>query len=87
MSVLSAPEPLEFSSRQDALAKLRPGVDGVILYASALRATFLPQVWDELPDPEQFLNHLMRKAGLEPSYWSATIKLERYSVAAFTEGD
>jgi len=85
VSVLSAPEPLDFSSREDALAKLRPGIDGVILSASGSRATFLPQVWDELPTPDVFISHLLRKAGLSPSYWSDGIRLSRYTVTAFAE--
>jgi len=83
VSVLSAPEPMPFTSREDALAQLRPGIDGVILSALGSRATFLPQVWDELPDPEQFVRHLMRKAGLPPTYWGDDVAISRYTVAAF----
>ncbi|MCL2783287.1 MAG: AmmeMemoRadiSam system protein A [Propionibacteriaceae bacterium] len=87
VSVLSTPQPMQFSSRADALAQLRPGVDGVILSAVGLRATFLPQVWDELPNPEQFIGHLLRKAGLASTYWSDAVTLSRYTVTAFIEDE
>jgi len=85
VSVLSAPEPMSFSTREEALAMLRPGVDGVILSAARRRATFLPQVWDELPDPEEFISHLLRKAGLSPTFWDDSVRIERYTVTAFEE--
>ena len=85
VSVLSAPEPMPFSGREDALAKLRPGVDGVILSAGRHRATFLPQVWDELPDKEEFISHLLMKAGLPPTFWDDSVRIERYTVTAFEE--
>jgi len=85
VSVLSAPEPMAFSSRDEALEKLRPGVDGVILTAGRRRATFLPQVWDELPDREEFISHLLMKAGLPPTFWDDSVRIERYTVAAFEE--
>jgi AmmeMemoRadiSam system protein A len=85
VSVLSVPEPYACASRADAVAGLRPGVDGVILAAHGRRATFLPQVWDELADPDQFLSHLMRKAGLPATLWDDTVRLERYTVTAFLE--
>jgi len=86
VSVLSPSEPMPFTSKEDALAQLRPGVDGVILSAGRRRATFLPQVWDELPDPELFIAHLMRKAGLAPAYWGDDVRIARYTVTAFHEG-
>jgi len=85
VSVLSAPEPMEFSTREEALAMLRPGVDGVVLSAARRRATFLPQVWEELPDPEEFISHLLRKAGLPPTFWDDSVRIERYTVTAFEE--
>jgi len=86
VSILGVPEPMAFDDRADALARLRPGVDGVILTAGHHRATFLPQVWEELPDPEEFIAHLLAKAGLPPSYWGDDVRLERYAVTAFHEG-
>jgi len=85
VSVLSEPEPMPFTSREDALAQLRPGVDGVILSAGFHRATFLPQVWEELPDKELFICHLLRKAGLSPTYWGDDVRISRYTVTAFEE--
>ncbi|MCL2489117.1 MAG: AmmeMemoRadiSam system protein A [Propionibacteriaceae bacterium] len=85
VSVLSVPVPMQFASRQDALAQLRPGIDGVILGAGRRRATFLPQVWDELPQPDLFIAHLFRKAGLPPNYWGDDVTISRYTVTAFLE--
>jgi len=85
VSVLSAPEPMPFSTREEALEKLRPGVDGVILSAARRRATFLPQVWEELPEKEEFIAHLLRKAGLSPTFWDDSVRIERYTVTAFDE--
>jgi len=87
VSVLSAPVPMPFTSRQDALARLRPGIDGVILSAGRRRATFLPQVWDELPEPEVFIAHLFHKAGLPPTYWGDHVAISRYTVTAFLEDE
>jgi len=87
VSVLSAPVPMSFTSRQDALAQLRPGIDGVILSAGRRRATFLPQVWDELPDVEDFIAHLFRKAGLPANYWADDVTISRYTVTAFIEDE
>ena len=85
VSILSASKPLLFSSRDDLLSQLQPGVDGLILAAKSRRGTFLPQVWDELPDPSDFLDHLLRKAGLPSDYWGPDIHVERYTVTAFHE--
>ena len=85
VSVLSPPTPMTFAGKADALAQLRPGVDGVILKAGYHRATFLPQVWEELPEPEQFIAHLMAKAGLPAHHWDDGVSLDRYTVTAFDE--
>jgi len=85
VSVLSAPKPMPFASQADALAALRPGTDGVVLFARGRRATFLPQVWEELPDRAQFIRHLMAKAGLPPDYWGDDVRIDRYTVTAFEE--
>lgn len=85
VSVLSPPEPLPSLSRADAEAALQPGVDGVILSRRGARATFLPQVWDQLPEPGDFLDHLLTKAGLRRQDWDADLRLERYRVTAFHE--
>lgn len=85
VSLLTAPEPMTVRDEADALAQLRPGVDGVILSAGRHRGTFLPQVWAELPAPAEFLAHLKRKAGLAASYWGGDVRLERYSVTKWVE--
>jgi len=85
VSVLSAPRAMSFTSQADALGQLRPGVDGVILTGRGRRATFLPQVWEELASPEEFIAHLLRKAGLASDFWDETVRLERYTVTAYEE--
>lgn len=86
ISVLSLPRPLEFKSPEDLLAKLRPGVDGVVLSVGPGQATYLPQVWKEIPSKEEFLGSLSRKAGLSESAWrSPEAKVETYQVEAFEE--
>lgn len=86
ISILTPPVKLEFRDGNDLLAKLKPGVDGVILKAGARRATFLPQVWEQLPTGELFLAHLCRKAGLPPDYWeNEPLEIEIYHVQSFEE--
>lgn len=80
ISILSTPEAVQFKNEQDLLAQLRPGIDGLVLEEGHYRGTFLPQVWESLPEPEIFLRHLKQKAGLPPDYWSKTIKMQRYTV-------
>ncbi len=84
---LCAPEPMSFTSEADALAQLRPGMDGVVLRWGARRATFLPQVWESLPEPETFLAHLKRKAGLAENFWDDAVQLERYRARKWSESD
>lgn len=83
VSVLSAREPLAVASESEALARLRPGVDGVYLEYAAASATFLPQVWESLPDPAEFLEHLRRKAGLPARFWDPALRLSRYTVEKY----
>lgn len=85
VSVLSAMQPMPFSSEADALAQLRPGVDGVVFEFGHYRSTFLPQVWEQLPNARQFMAHLKHKAGLAPDFWAAEVRLQRYTVAKFKE--
>jgi len=85
VSILSAAEPMPFSSETDALSQLRPGVDGVILEYQRHRATFLPQVWEQLPDARQFMANLKRKAGLAENFWADDLRLSRYRVEKFKE--
>ena len=72
---------------QALLAQLRPGIDGVVLEFARSRATFLPQVWDALPEPTEFLAELKRKAGLPIDFWSATVHISRYRVTKWRESD
>jgi AmmeMemoRadiSam system protein A len=69
VSILTEPRTLEYSGVDDLLKKLRPGVDGVIIKKRKRQATFLPQVWDQLPDKKDFLTHLCLKAGLSGRAW------------------
>ena len=87
VSVLSEPEPMQFSSEADALAQLRPGIDGVIFASGWHQATFLPQVWESLPDVHEFMAHLKRKAGLPADHWGADVRLARYQVRKFKEAE
>lgn len=85
VSVLSQPKRILARTREDLLAALRPYSDGLIITDGAHRATFLPQVWEQLNNPHDFVSHLLLKAGLPGDYWSDTIRAERYSVMSFTE--
>lgn len=86
VSVLSEPQPLRVSSVAEACAALRPGVDGVIVQTRAYhRATLLPQMWQRLPDPAQFLGDLWLKAGLAPGVWHEGTTLQTYTVLAWHE--
>lgn len=85
VSVLSAMQPLPFASEAEALAQLRPGVDGVVFEFGRYRSTFLPQVWEQLPDAGEFMAHLKHKAGLAPDFWAAEVRLQRYTVSKFKE--
>ncbi len=85
ISVLTEPEALAFASPEALLAALKPGIDGVLLRAGRHQATFLPQVWEQLPDPQTFLEHLSRKAG-RPGIWRTTgTEILTYRVEAFEE--
>ncbi|MBF0295020.1 MAG: AmmeMemoRadiSam system protein B [Magnetococcales bacterium] len=85
VSLLTPPEPLPHRDAEDLLARLRPGVHGVILAKNGRRATFLPQVWEQLPDPLEFLGHLCRKAGLDGSCWRQGAEIQVYTVQKFQE--
>ncbi|MBI9019809.1 MAG: AmmeMemoRadiSam system protein A [Verrucomicrobia bacterium] len=79
ISVLSPPGEMSFSSEADLLSQVRPGVDGLILQEGVRRGTFLPSVWEELPEKEMFFEHLKLKAGLPAGYWSETLRVFRYT--------
>jgi AmmeMemoRadiSam system protein A len=85
VSLLSAAEAIAFTDEADALSRLRPGIDGVILTRGQRRSTFLPQVWESLPQPKQFIAQLKLKAGLPADYWDERITLARYEVQKWKE--
>jgi len=80
ISILNKPEVMQFSSEEDLIRQLRPGIDGLILSDKGHRGTFLPAVWESLSDPRLFLEHLKLKAGLPQNYWSNTLTVQRYTV-------
>jgi AmmeMemoRadiSam system protein A len=85
VSVLSPTQSLEFGSEAQALAQLRPQVDGIVLQYGAHRATFLPQVWEQLPTVQEFMRQLKRKAGLPENFWADGVRLQRYTVEKWKE--
>lgn len=86
ISHLTPPQPLEYSSPEDLVRKLRPGIDGVVIRDKFRRATFLPQVWDKLPEPENFLNQLCLKLGEQRNTWRCNpLLVEIYQVEEFSE--
>ena len=85
VSVLSPLEPLPFSREADLLRRLTPGVDGLVIIAKGRRATFLPKVWEMLPDPQQFLFALKSKCGLPEKYWSPRLEFQRYRTTCYAE--
>ncbi len=86
ISVLTEPQPLAFSSPDDLLSKLHPNEDGVLLHIGPRTATFLPQVWAQIPDKVKFLEHLSQKAGCDPSDWRGKdVTVEIYHVECFEE--
>ena len=87
VSLLSPPEPLPPVSEAEALRLLRPGIDGDVFEYGSHRSTFLPQVWEQLPDPRDFLDHLRQKAGLPGGFWAPEVRLSRYGVQKWEEGE
>jgi AmmeMemoRadiSam system protein B/AmmeMemoRadiSam system protein A len=89
VSLLSTPKRVSFADHADLIGRLRPGVDGVILEQSEeeKRATFLPQVWETLPDPEQFIAHLRQKAGIAQSTDIRRCRVKRYTVLKWREAE
>ncbi len=79
ISVLSPPEEMVFSSEEALLEQIRPGVDGLILQDGFRKGTFLPSVWEQLPEKASFFEHLKLKAGLAPGHWSDTLRVFRYT--------
>ena len=85
ISLLSEATPISHTTEEEARASLRPGIDGVIFTCPhdggrVSRGLFLPQVWQSLPRPREFLDQLKRKAGLPATFWSPHVMLERFTV-------
>jgi AmmeMemoRadiSam system protein A len=85
VSLLTPSEPLACADEDDALRKLRPGIDGVVIEYGHQRATFLPQVWESLPDAPMFIRELKRKAGLPADFWHPDLRVRRYGVEKHCE--
>ena len=87
VSLLSPMQALAFDSEAEALARLRPGIDGVVFEYGSRRSTFLPQVWEQLPRVDDFMAQLKRKAGLPAGFWHDEVRLQRYSVSKWKESE
>jgi AmmeMemoRadiSam system protein A len=85
VSLLSPLEALDFSSEEELLAQIRPAIDGLVLESQQYRGTFLPAVWESLPQPADFLRQLKRKAGLDGDFWSPEVKVWRFTVDHWSE--
>lgn len=85
VSLLTPAEAITFADEVNALRQLRPGIDGVIFECGGRRSTFLPQVWESLPEQKQFLAHLKQKAGFASDFWADGVKLYRYEVRKWKE--
>ena len=87
VSLLSADERIDVATEADLVAQLRPGIDGLVLQHGVQRATFLPQVWETLPEPREFVAALKRKAGLPVDFWSPRMMVSRYGVTKWAESE
>ena len=85
VSVLTSPTPLEYSDYEDLKSKIRPHIDGLILKYGRYSGTFLPQVWEQLPTPHQFLEHLAYKANANPTIYGHHPDILLYQVEAIKE--
>ncbi len=85
VSVLSEPKPLAYKNVEDLKQKIRPGIDGVVLRLGSRRATYLPQVWEQLPDFESFFSSLCQKAGLPGNCLASHPQIEVYQVTKYSE--
>lgn len=77
-------ELLQFDSEEDLIGKIRPAIDGLILVDGQHQGTFLPSVWESLPDTRSFLYHLKQKADLPGEYWSDSLEIYRYETESFS---
>jgi AmmeMemoRadiSam system protein A len=85
IAVLGPLEPLRVASEAELVAKLRPGVDGLLLREGRLRGTLLPAVWQHVPDAGDFVREVKRKAGLPVDHWSASLEILRYEVESISD--
>ncbi|MRI33426.1 hypothetical protein EOPP23_10560 [Endozoicomonas sp. OPT23] len=85
ISVLSPMQAMDISSEEELLESIRPNIDGLLIQSSYHSATFLPQVWEQLPDPVEFLLHLKQKAGLQSDEWPEDMSCFRYQCFKFGE--
>ncbi len=85
ISILSPPKSMSFASEKELLSQIRPNIDGLILQDGFRRGTFLPSVWESLPDKQDFLSQLKVKAGLPVNYWSDSIEVSRYTSESITD--
>jgi AmmeMemoRadiSam system protein A len=83
ISVLTPPEPIDVRSRAELVAAVHAGADGLLIEAGHHRGTFLPAVWDQLPEIDDFLDHLWAKAGLHPADWPSNLRVARYRSEEF----
>lgn len=86
VSVLTPPQPLPVDSEAELLARLRPGIDGLIIEDQGRRALFLPAVWESLPDASRFLGHLKLKAGMAPDHWSPGFRAQTFQAVEIKGG-
>jgi AmmeMemoRadiSam system protein A len=87
LSILTPPEAMQFSDEADLIRQIHSQEDGLILQDGPNRGTFLPSVWDSLPNPEDFLTHLKLKAGLAANHWSGRVEVYRYRTESFGDRD
>jgi AmmeMemoRadiSam system protein A len=88
ISVLTVPQKLEFSSPDDMLAKIRPGIDGVYLFYGSSSSTYLPQVWEKLTDKKEFFSSLCMKGGAPPDCWKRKeVEIYTYQAEYFNESE
>lgn len=86
ISLLSPTTEMDVLDEADALAQMRPGIDGIVFQYGHHRSTFLPQVWEHFSQPREFLAMLKRKAGLPDDFWTEDVRLSRYTVTKWSEG-
>lgn len=87
LSLLSPMQAMRFDDEAHALSQLEPGVHGVVFAYRHYRSTFLPQVWEQLPDKHDFMAQLKRKAGLAAGFWAEDVQLHSYTVSKWRERD